>query len=83
VNLAHPQHAGDQDEGTRRGARARWLIGPNPGAPLITLFACLAFALSVVLWFTDSRQEVLFTGLWVPSILALRAFYTALRRHLT
>jgi hypothetical protein len=82
VNLAHPQHAGDQDEGTRRGARPRWVIGPDPGAPLITL-SCLAFALSVVLWFTHSRQEVLFTGLWVPSILALRAFCTALRRHLT
>jgi hypothetical protein len=58
------------------------LIGPDMGAPLITL-SCLAFALSVVLWFTDSRQEVLFTGLWVPSIPALRAFCTALRRHLT
>jgi hypothetical protein len=63
--------------------RARRLIGRDPGAWLITLAAFLAFALSVVLWFTDCRQEALFTGLWVPSILALGAFYAALRRHLT
>ena len=53
----------------------------DPGASLITLSAFLAFALSVVLWFTDSRQEAVFTGLWVPSILALSGFYAALRRH--
>lgn len=52
----------------------------DPGASLITLSA---FVLSVVLWFTDSRQEALFTGLWVPSILALGGFYAALRRHST
>ena len=37
--------------------------------------------LSVVWWFTDSRQEALFTGLWVPSILALGGFYSELRRR--
>ncbi len=83
MNPADAQHASDQDAGTRRGARARRLIGRDPGASLITLAAFLAFVLSVVLWFTDSRQEALFTGLWVPSILALGAFYAALRRHST
>jgi hypothetical protein len=29
----------------------------------------------------DSRQEALFTGVWVLSILALCAFYAALRRQ--
>jgi hypothetical protein len=33
----------------------------------------------VTLWFTDSRQEALFTGLWVPSILAVGAFYAAVQ----
>ena len=45
------------------------------------LAAFLAFGLSVVWWFTDSRQEALFTGLWVPSILALGGFYSELRRR--
>jgi hypothetical protein len=83
VSLANAQHASDQDEGTRRGAQARRQIGRDPGASLITLAAFLAFAVSVVPWFTDSRQETLFTGLWVSSILALGAFYAALRRQST
>jgi hypothetical protein len=49
------------------------------GALLIALAAFLSFALSVTLWFTDSREEALFTGLWVPSILAVGAFYAALQ----
>ena len=80
---ADPQHTSDQDAGGGHGAHARQLIGHDPGASLITLSAFLAFLLSVVLWFTDSRQEALFTGLWVPSILALGAFYNGLRRHST
>jgi hypothetical protein len=51
------------------------------GAALVALGAFLAFVLSVVLWFTDSREEALFTGLWVPSILALGGFYAVLRRR--
>jgi hypothetical protein len=57
------------------------VLGRNPGASLITLAAFIAFVLSIVLWFTDSREEALFTGLWVPSILAVGAFYAALRRQ--
>jgi hypothetical protein len=81
VTPAEPQHPSDQDAGAGRGARARRLIGRDPGASLITLSALPAFLLSVVLWFTDSRQEALFTGLWVPSILALGGYYAALRRR--
>jgi len=33
--------------------------------------AFLSFAFSITLWFTGSRDEGLFVGLWVPSILAL------------
>ena len=78
---ADPQHTSDQDAGRSREARARQLIGRDPGASLIALSASLAVIFSVVLWFTDSRQEALFTGLWVPSILALGGFYAALRRQ--
>ncbi len=51
----------------------------STGASLIALAALLSFLLSVTLWFADSRQEALFTGLWVPSILAVGAFYAALQ----
>ena len=46
-------------------------------AKLILLAAFLAFALSVALWFSGAREEGLFVGLWVPSILSLGAFYYA------
>ena len=39
--------------------------------------AAASFVLSVALWFSDSRDEGLFVGLWVPSILALGAFVMA------
>ena len=35
-----------------------------------------SFLLSIGLWFTDNRQEGVFVGLWVPSILAAGAFWT-------
>ena len=50
----------------------------RPGAGLFVLAALVSFVLSVALWFTDSREEALFVGLWVPSVLALGAFYAAL-----
>ena len=45
----------------------------------VTLFlgaALLSFLLSIGLWFADHRQEGVFVGLWVPSILAAGAFWT-------
>ena len=80
MNPADTPQTSDQRAGSPR-ASARGMLRNDPGAALITLAAFLAFVLSVVLWFTDSRQEALFTGLWVPSILALGAFYAALRRR--
>ncbi|MBM4188481.1 MAG: hypothetical protein FJ206_14355 [Gemmatimonadetes bacterium] len=35
--------------------------------------AFLSFALSVTLWFTGNREQGLFVGLWVPSILSFGA----------
>ena len=41
----------------------------------IYLAAGLSFLLSVFLWFSVSKEQGIFVGLWVPSILALGAFY--------
>jgi hypothetical protein len=50
---------------------------------LILLAAFLAFVVSVSLWFSGDREEGLFVGLWVPSILAFGAFVLSARgsRH--
>ena len=53
-------------------------LASSPGAAWIAVAAFASFVISVVLWFTDSRQEALFVGLWVPSILSLGAFYATL-----
>jgi hypothetical protein len=47
------------------------------GATLFLVAAASSFLLSIVLWFTDNREEGIFVGLWVPSILAAGAFWTA------
>lgn len=44
---------------------------------LFLVAAAISFVLSVILWFTGSKIEGVFVGLWVPSILALGAFYFA------
>jgi hypothetical protein len=44
---------------------------------LFLIAAVASFLLSVALWFTDHREEGLFVGLWVPSILASGAFWMA------
>ena len=46
------------------------------GVALFLAAALGSFLLSIGLWFTDNRQEGLFVGLWVPSILAAGAFWT-------
>jgi hypothetical protein len=51
------------------------------GVTLFLAAALVSFLLSIVLWFTDNRDEGLFVGLWVPSILAAGGFWlTAVRR---
>ena len=45
------------------------------GVTLILTAAVLSFLLSIALWFTDNRDEGVFVGLWVPSILAAGAFW--------
>ena len=47
------------------------------GVALFLAAALASFLLSVGLWFAGERQEGLFVGLWVPSILAAGAFWLA------
>ncbi len=39
--------------------------------------AGISFVFSVSLWFSGHREEGLFVGLWVPSILSLGALFFA------
>jgi hypothetical protein len=51
------------------------------GIALFLIAALASFLLSISLWFTDNREEGVFVGLWVPSILAAGGFWmTAMRR---
>ena len=50
---------------------------PRAGATLFLVAAASSFLLSIALWFTGNREEGIFVGLWVPSILAAGAFWTA------
>jgi hypothetical protein len=46
---------------------------------LFVAAAGMSFLLSVGLWFSGHREEGLFVGLWVPSILSLGALLFASR----
>lgn len=43
----------------------------------ILIAAGLSFLLSVYLWFLGYKEEGIFVGLWVPTILSLGAFVYA------
>jgi hypothetical protein len=45
----------------------------------IPLAAFMSFLLSVYLWFTGSREQGIFVGIWVPSLLSFGAFVFAAR----
>jgi len=47
------------------------------GVTLFLIAAADSFLLSIALWFTNHRDEGVFVGLWVPSILAAGAFWIA------
>jgi hypothetical protein len=40
----------------------------------ILIAAAMSFLLSVYLWFSGSKEQGIFVGLWVPSIIALGAY---------
>lgn len=50
---------------------------PRLGVTLFLVAAFVSFLLSIALWFTDHRDEGIFVGLWVPSILAAGGFWMA------
>ena len=50
------------------------------GVTLFLIAAVVSFTLSIVLWFTDHREEGVFVGLWVPSILAAGGFWMVAER---
>jgi hypothetical protein len=43
----------------------------------IMIAAGLSFLLSIYLWFSGSKEEGIFVGMWVPTILSLGAFVFA------
>jgi hypothetical protein len=45
------------------------------GVGLFLAAAAISFLLSISLWFSGNRQEGVFVGLWVPSILAAGSFW--------
>ena len=54
--------------------KVQTLVTARPEASaraLILLAAFVSFVLSVVLWFGGDKQQGIFVGLWVPSILSL------------
>jgi hypothetical protein len=66
---------------TAAAPRARGMDRHRLGVALFLVAAGLSFLLSIGLWFAGSREEGVFVGLWVPSILAAGAFWiSAVRR---
>jgi hypothetical protein len=57
--------------------RAAIMTTERLGVTLILTAAVMSFLLSIALWFTDNRDEGVFVGLWVPSILAAGGFWMA------
>ena len=47
------------------------------GVTLFLVAALVSFFLSIGLWFSGSRDEGIYVGLWVPSILAAGAFWVS------
>lgn len=47
------------------------------GKLLFCVAAGISFLLSVLLWFSGSKEQGLFVGIWVPSILSLGALMLA------
>lgn len=41
---------------------------------LVVIAVFISFLFSVILWFNGQRDEGLFVGMWVPSILSLGVF---------
>ena len=62
--------------GTSNGRAPRATDRHRMGYTLFLVAAGISFLLSIGLWFAGNREEGVFVGLWVPSILAAGAFWT-------
>ena len=49
----------------------------NLGVTLLLVATAFSFLLSIGLWFSGNREEGVYVGLWVPSILAAGGFWMA------
>src|SRR5689334_2536977 len=78
VDARDPAGVGARTSGSSRprSAMRREIDRRRLGVTLFLVAAAASFVLSIVLWFSGSRQEGVFVGLWVPSILAAGAFWT-------
>ena len=75
----------EQIDQRRTGARAveRHDVIPGVSTPkaLFILAAGLSFLMSVYLFFTGSREQGIFVGIWVPSILSAGALLLGRNGH--
>jgi hypothetical protein len=70
-----------QSRDTAAAPPARGVDRHRLGVTCFMVAAAASFVLSISLWFAGSREEGVFVGLWVPSILAAGAFWmSAVRR---
>jgi hypothetical protein len=53
----------------------------KPADYVLLTAAFLSFLFSVYLWFQGQREEGLFVGIWVPSILAFGGFVRSALRN--
>lgn len=67
--------------GARAIARREVIPGVSRPKALFILAAGLSFLLSVYLFFTGSREQGIFVGIWVPSILSAGALLLARNSH--
>ena len=67
---AQPERAAAQAIARRRGAVGSVMSRPKS---LFFLAAGLSFVMSVSLFFTGSREQGIYVGIWVPSILSAGA----------
>lgn len=67
----------EQTEGREDGSEALPVLRLGWIKAFFFLAAFLSFVVSVTLWFGGSREEGIFVGIWVPSILSAGALLLA------
>jgi len=75
------QQLDHKSHGARAIAKREVLPGVSRPKALLLLAAGLSFLMSVFLFFSGSREQGIFVGIWVPSILAAGALLLARNSH--